>query len=138
MEGILAAGIALIAIGLAFLNRAYTEGKSISEFASEALVAEGNVTELIPIEIEDSDDDTPAYQPVVVFTTQKGWETKFTGLGASKPPMYSIGDKVKVLYKEDTPGEARLANSLDLWGGVLIQCFLGIVCMFFGGMFWIG
>jgi hypothetical protein len=63
--------------------------------------------------------------PEVKFTAHDGREVQFTSSVSSKPPAYSVGEKVEILYRPDRPEDAKVNAFMSLWLGVIILGALG-------------
>ncbi|WP_229844606.1 DUF3592 domain-containing protein [Streptomyces cinnamoneus] len=75
------------------------------------------------------DDQSVAY-PVVEFTSADGTPRKFRDSAGSNPPSYEVGEHVEVLYRPDSPEDARIKGFISLWLAPLI--FGGIGLLFMG------
>ncbi len=65
--------------------------------------------------------------PVVAFTSADGTTRTFTGSTGSNPPSYDLGERVEVLYRADSPEDARINGFLSLWLLPLIFGGIGLV-----------
>ncbi|MGK5543184.1 DUF3592 domain-containing protein [Streptomyces sp. URMC 127] len=72
-------------------------------------------------------DDPPAAHPVVEFTPAGGTPRKFRDSAGSNPPSYEVGEQVEVLYRPDSPGDARINGFASLWLLPLIFGGIGLV-----------
>lgn len=59
--------------------------------------------------------DKPVAYPVVEFTSADGTPRKFRGATGSNPPSYERGERVEVLYRADSPKDARIDGFASLW-----------------------
>ncbi|MFI7402075.1 DUF3592 domain-containing protein [Streptomyces sp. NPDC049541] len=59
--------------------------------------------------------DKPRAYPVVEFTSADGEHRTFRGSVGSDPPSYGAGERVDVLYRADSPQEARINGFASLW-----------------------
>ncbi|MER6015450.1 DUF3592 domain-containing protein [Streptomyces bluensis] len=59
--------------------------------------------------------DKPAAYPVVEFTSADGTPRKFQDSTGSNPPSYEVGEQVEVLYRADSPQDARIKGFASLW-----------------------
>lgn len=59
--------------------------------------------------------DKPVAYPVVEFTPDDGAPRKFRDSTGSNPPSYEAGERVEVLYRADSPGDARIDGFASLW-----------------------
>ncbi|MGA4844567.1 DUF3592 domain-containing protein [Streptomyces sp. G45] len=140
MFGMLAVGAVSLVVGLVLA------GISVS-FLVDAERAQGTV---VALEWRssggDSDggtsrrtrgDDEPTAYPVVEFRTEDGTPTRFRDSTGSNPAAYEVGERVEVLYRADSPEDARIKGFLSLWLGPLILGGIGLVFTGIGaGLAW--
>ncbi|MCX3060842.1 DUF3592 domain-containing protein [Streptomyces beihaiensis] len=69
--------------------------------------------------------------PVVRFTPDGGKPVEFRSSTGTNSPSYGLGDQVDVLYKADSPKDAKINSFLTLWLGPLVLGGIGLV---FGGI----
>ncbi|MFF0156160.1 DUF3592 domain-containing protein [Streptomyces sp. NPDC005263] len=72
----------------------------------------------------------PVAYPVVEFTPADGTRQTFRNSTGSNPPSYEEGERVEVLYRADSPGDARINGFASLW--LLPLIFSGIGVLFAG------
>ena len=72
-------------------------------------------------------DDKPAAYPVVEFTPADGTPRTFRSSTGSNPPSYEEGDRVEVLYRADSPDDARINGFASLWLLPLIFGGIGLL-----------
>jgi hypothetical protein len=109
---------ALICLIVAAISFAYTRG-----FVSNAMQADGTVTQVI----ERSDSHGSFFYPVYKFDDAHGVEhTIYSSMG-SYPPDHQVGDKIKVLYLPDDPGNAKIDDFISLWIIPLVTGLLAAV-----------
>ncbi|MEW2401011.1 DUF3592 domain-containing protein [Streptomyces sp. NPDC046862] len=72
-------------------------------------------------------DDKPAAYPVVEFTSADGTQRKFRDSTGSNPPSYEVGERVEVLYRADSPDDARINGFASLWLLPLIFGGIGLL-----------
>ena len=65
---------------------------------------------------DEGDQKIVVFAPVFVFTTSDGAEHTVQSRTGSDPPGYVVGQAVRVLYRGDEPGSARIATFGQLWG----------------------
>ncbi|MGW7262663.1 DUF3592 domain-containing protein [Streptomyces sp. NPDC054842] len=68
--------------------------------------------------------------PVVEFTSADGTTHRFRDHTGSNPPSYEAGERVEVLYRADSPEDARINGFASLW--LLPLIFGGIGLLFTG------
>lgn len=110
----LAIGIGMLAVALALWAHTHT-------FIANAERAPGTVIEMR--EVRD-DDGSSTYKPVVEFSAQGNRRT-FESSFSSRPPAYSVGEMVEVLYHAKDPADARINGFGSLWLGPIIVGSLG-------------
>ncbi|MEU6243488.1 DUF3592 domain-containing protein [Streptomyces sp. NPDC047024] len=57
----------------------------------------------------------PSAYPVIAFTAKDGEKHTFRDNSGSNPPAYEVGERVEVLYRADSPEDARINGFLSLW-----------------------
>ncbi|MDT0453748.1 DUF3592 domain-containing protein [Streptomyces hesseae] len=65
--------------------------------------------------------------PVVEFTPSGGTPRRFRDSSGSDPSSYEVGEQVEVLYRADSPGDARINGFLSLWLGPVIVGGIGLL-----------
>ena len=100
-------------IGIGCLAGAGYLYSNTSEFVANARRAPGTVVAL------------RSGAPEVKFRAHDGREIQFTSSVSSKPPAYSVGEKVEVLYRPERPEDAQVNAFMSLWLGVIILGGLG-------------
>ncbi|GAB1333530.1 hypothetical protein ACE1SV_01200 [Streptomyces sp. E-15] len=75
--------------------------------------------------------DAPVAYPVVEFTPADGTHRTFEGSTGSNPPAYERGERVEVLYRADSPGDARIDGFASLW---LLPLVFGGIGLVIGGV----
>lgn len=73
------------------------------------------------------EDDRPAAYPVVEFTSADGTQRTFQDSTGSNPPAYEEGERVEVLYRADSPEDARIKGFTSLWLLPLIFGGIGLL-----------
>lgn len=113
-------------IGMGLLAVAGVVYFNTSKFVAGARTAQGTVVAL------------KSGAPEVRFRAQDGREIQFTSSVSSKPPAYSIGETVEVLYRPGLPEEAEVNAFMSLWLGVIILGGLGSGFSFVGAAIVLG
>ncbi|WP_455753857.1 DUF3592 domain-containing protein [Streptomyces griseorubiginosus] len=109
---------------------------------SVSFLADAERTKRTVLALEWRDDDTgtprrsrsrngPAAHPVVEFTSADGTARTFRSSTGSNPPSYDKGDRVEVLYRADSPDDARINGFAYLW---LLPLILGGIGLLFAGV----
>ncbi|MFE7316062.1 DUF3592 domain-containing protein [Streptomyces sp. NPDC057555] len=122
MFGAIALGALLLAVGL------ITAGVSIS-YLTNAERARGTVTGLEWSgggSIGRRGSSSGSAHPVVEFTTADGTSRTFRGSAGSSPPAYEVGERVEVLYRADSPGDARINGFIQMWVLPLVMGGIGL------------
>ncbi|MCX4734334.1 DUF3592 domain-containing protein [Streptomyces sp. NBC_01363] len=71
--------------------------------------------------------DRPVAYPVVEFTSADGTPRTFRSSTGSNPPSYEQGERVEVLYRSDSPEDARINGFASLWLLPLLFGGIGLV-----------
>lgn len=128
--GAIAFGAVFLVVGLILA------GVSVS-FLADAERAQGTVVAL-EWRNDDSgasrkarDNDKPAAYPVVEFTSADGTPRTFRSSTGSNPPSYDKGERVEVLYRADSPEDARINGFASLW---LLPLIFGGIGLVIGGI----
>jgi hypothetical protein len=69
----------------------------------------------------------PSAHAVVEFTAADGTARRFEDSTGSSPPAYDVGERVEVLYRADSPEDARINGFVSLWLLPLIFGGTGLV-----------
>lgn len=96
------------------------------------LLLTGSRAEGVVVEVLDEGD---VYRTIVEFTTAKGEKITYRSSNASAIPTATLGQVVKVVYKESNPNDAQIL----LWGET--NLFVILALLFFIGIFsfiWLG
>ncbi|MFF7656746.1 DUF3592 domain-containing protein [Streptomyces sp. NPDC007983] len=122
----IAFGAVFLVIGLIFA------GVSVS-FLTDAKRAQGTVVALewrndsSGASRKATQSNKPAAYPVVEFTSADGTSRTFRSSTGSNPPSYDEGERVEVLYRADSPGDARINGFVSLWLLPLVFGGLGLL-----------
>jgi hypothetical protein len=73
--------------------------------------------------------------PVVEYTTQAGQPTRFTSPTGVSPRRHQQGQSITILYREDNPHDARIADSALQYRLPIIFMILGGALTLFGAFF---
>ena len=74
----------------------------------------------------------PSSAYIVSFVTSDGRETIFKTKFSSSFKLYSVGEKVTVLYRPDSPENAKILGFMSLYLGPLLSLFMGFVFWLIG------
>ncbi|RVU28008.1 DUF3592 domain-containing protein [Streptomyces antnestii] len=126
--------LVFIGFGVLFLAIGLTFTWVTASFVADAKRARGMVVELDWRTDHSSssyrkhqNDDKPMAYPVVTFTPAGGPERTFRSTSGSNPPSYDRGEWVEVLYRADSPQDAKIDGFASLWLGPVIFSAFGLV-----------
>lgn len=105
-----------LAIGALLLVGAGISYKNTDEFLATAESASGSVAALL--------NNNGSYTPVIKYVDREGRPFELISSISSNPPVYSVGDRVEVLYSADAPADAKIAG-ITLWLAPIILAVLG-------------
>ncbi len=105
--------------GTAILIGAYLSYQSTESFLLQATKTEGTVIELV------QSSPKSAFYPIVQFISQNGQTIKFKSSNGKKPPKYSKGQKIEVLYQITEPQNAKINDFASLWSLTTIASIIG-------------
>ena len=94
-------------------------------FSSHAIRADGTV---VALSSGDPARTTRGFAPVVQFVAD-GRTVRVMGEVFSRPPDYSVGDPVQVLYERGDPQGARIDGFWERWLFPLICGVIGLACV---------
>ncbi len=92
-------------------------------FIGESVEASGEVVRLE----EREDEGSVLYAPVVGYTADDGVARQFVHHTASRPPSYTVGQRVRIRYRRGRPGDARMAGRFSLYLTSIIFAVIGAV-----------
>ncbi|SCK60230.1 Protein of unknown function (DUF3592) [Streptomyces sp. SceaMP-e96] len=107
--------LGMIALGALFLVLGLVLAGATASFLSDAKRTRGSVMALEWREDDHGEDHTPVAYPVVEFTSADGKPRRFQSSTGSNPPSYEKGERVEVLYRADSPEDARINGFASLW-----------------------
>lgn len=99
-------------------------------FGRDAVAADGTVVDLLR--------DEDRYRPVFAYETPSGERVEFVSSWSTKPALYSVGDRVVVLYRPDDPRSGRVDSVLGRADSLLVAGFLSIAHGAAAFVLWIG
>jgi hypothetical protein len=115
-----AVGALMILIGMFLLMRT-------RRFVATAITTTGEV-----VDMDESHDEGTSYCPIVRFTADDGSQIVFSDSVYSNPPMYKIGDEVKVLYAPENAQHARIGSPMRLHLATAIVGGIGAIFFLIG------
>lgn len=83
---------------------------------------------------ETRDGDDVRYRPRLRFRTETGDIVTVSGQLAAASKRFAVGAEVPLVYKPDSPTEARIALFTDNWLGACIAAVIGVIGLI-GGIF---
>lgn len=102
--------LCFLVLGAAFIVGAAFSWLHTRRFIEESAPTFGEV-----VGLRQYDGETVTYSPVVRFTGPGGRVVEFTESTSSNPAGYSVGDRVKILYRRSDPSDARVASKSSLY-----------------------
>ncbi len=117
----------MILFGIIFIGAGTYLFNDIQIFVEKSLPATGTV---IRFSEEFDQDSDILFCPIVRFETKKGEIIEFKSKTSSKPPSYSVGENVSVLYDPNNPYNAEINSFISLWFAPIL--FLGFGIIFSG------
>ncbi|GAB4239631.1 MAG: hypothetical protein Kow00109_14500 [Acidobacteriota bacterium] len=112
----LSVGIVLLATGIWFYMRT-------TAFTAEALSSTGRVVDFQVRWYQ----GRRYYHPVITFADADGETHTFVDPSGANPPSYGEGQQVPILYRPDSPEDARVASFWSLWGTAAITGGIGLL-----------
>lgn len=83
--------------------------------------------------IEVYDDDGPTYKPVFEYTDRYNTNKKFRSEVSSRPPAYTIGQKVKIVYDPLDVDEIKIVSFWGLYRWTIILSCIAAPLLIIGG-----
>lgn len=118
-----------ILVGLGMIFGAIYTYFYTQSFLKDASFAKGKVIELVLDRSSTSNNTSYTYKPLIKFMTEDEQTIEFLSSVGSKPPSYSVGDPVEVLYRKNDPYNAKVNSFFAVWGIATILTLMG--CLFF-------
>ena len=119
------AGVLLFVIGVAIGGGAYENYRRERERLLAWVQAEGEVVQLLTTSAGKS-------RPVVGFKTNSGDRIRFTAAGPAANRVYTIGDRVTVLYPAADPTAARIDTPAIRWARSVYAGIGSVILMALG------
>ena len=119
-----------LVLGCGALAASVFLGTSTSSFLKEATMVSGKI---VRVERRRDSHNANMYAPVVSFQTPDGQKHEFTGQVWTSSRSWNEGQSLAVLYRPSDPSDARLDSFFQLWFGVLLTGFIGLVFGAVGG-----
>ena len=127
----------LCLVGIALLVLAFFLARNSHALVTEGRQASGTVIALARHVSSSDGRSTTTYRPVVRYVTATGETIEFTSSSGSNPPSYHPGETVEVLYRADSPYQARINGFFSLWGAASICGFMGLLFVAIPGGIWL-
>jgi len=120
--GLLLLGLTLLYFAIKLYNK------------SNALMTDGVKTTATVIQLlEVSGDDGSTYKPVFEFTDRNHNRQQFQSDVSSSPPVYKVGEKVKVVYNASDPEEVKVVGYWGLYRWTVVLLCLASPLIIIGG-----
>jgi hypothetical protein len=123
----LAGGLLFFAAGLALLVGSVITYRSARSRLEKWVRTVGVVTGLEEKWTNDDNGSRVTYAPKVKFVLASGEEHHFIGSISSRPPSYSEGEQVRVLYNPQRPSEADIDSFTTHWFPPLAFLGMGVI-----------
>lgn len=98
------------------------------QFQSEAIYAEGQITDLRYS--RDNNSSSPVWYPEVTFVDDTGKKNVFKSSVGSSSYRNSLGNVVDVIYRPGDAGNARINSYTELYLGSIIFGGIALACLF--------
>jgi small-conductance mechanosensitive channel len=115
-------------VGFGMLVAACSMYFETNSFLSKAAITQGAVIKLL----QSTSRGKITYRPVVRFNNKNGDTVEFVSAHGSRPPRYTVGQEVEVLYQPTDPHNAEINAFFPLWGGSVIMGIMGGVFFLLG------
>lgn len=122
----------MLVIGLILLCAAGYLAYSTHQFQSEAIHAEGKVTDLRYS--RDNNSSSAVWYPEVTFTDDVGKKVVFESSVGSSGYRNSLGNVVDVIYRQGDAGNAQINNNTGLYLGSIICGSFALVLLLIGSI----
>lgn len=117
----------MLFISAVLLSRGYHHWQNSSQLLQSSTVAEGTIVSIDPFMSSKAGKSSSLhYFPKVAFTTSAGEQIEFQSTVTRRADHYSKGDRVRVLYQQDTPEKARIGSFNELWALAIIFTISGV------------
>lgn len=78
------------------------------------------------------DDDGPMYSPVFEFTDRVNQDHEFKSKVRSRPPAYTVGEKVKLVYERKNPKNVKVVSFWGLYAASVILAMVASPLLILG------
>jgi hypothetical protein len=110
----------LLFLGVILLYYAYQQYTKTTKLMSHGVKTTATVTDLIQVY---SDDGDYTYKAVFEFVDRNEISYQLTSNVSSNPPMYKLGERVKVIYNAKDPEEVKVVSFWGLYAwSVVLSC----------------
>lgn len=117
--------IFFLCVGFAVMYLSYLGYEKKSDFSKNALHANGYLIRYDVI--EDVNDDSVTYLPIIGFIAHNGETIRFKGSTSASYKRYGFGENIAVLYENNNPHHASIDSFIDLYLFVIVMMIFGIV-----------
>ena len=94
-------------------------------FLYKGIHTQGTVESIAMIKSSDSTSNT-TFKPIIVYVDNEGFPQKTTTSVSGNYDMYTIGEKVEIVYEKSTPSDVRVNTFTDQW---LFKLIGGLMCL---------
>lgn len=118
-------------MGVVFLTLGYYFYSSTHTFLENSISVDG-----IVIGLQDKEGTS---RPIVEFVDHKGILRTYKSSTGTNPPIYFIGENVKILYDPNDPKypvNSRIESTLDIWGIPIFFTALGFFFILVSTLVW--
>lgn len=119
----------LLFLGLISLYYAYHHYTKTTNLVSRGVKTTATVARLIEV----SSDDGYTYKAVFEFTDRNDTNYQLTSSVSSNPPMYKVGERVKVVYNANDPEEVKVVSFWGLYSWSVVLCCIACPLIIIGG-----
>lgn len=123
----------LLFLGLILLYYAYYHYTKTTNLISSGVKTTATVVRLMEV----NSDDSYTYKAVFEFTDGNEINYELTSSVSSNPPMYQVGERVKVVYNAKDPNEVKVVSFWGLYAwSVVLFCIACPLIIIGGGYLW--
>jgi len=124
--------ILLLIIGLALLILGIVLVMKNIKLSKNGVKMEADIVEVLKKKQTSTDPDgysstTDMYYPVFSYKYNDQEYTKKSNSGVSNKRKYQVGNKINIVFMEETPEKVKVKNMFNMWLLPIILSFVGIV-----------
>ncbi|MBW6397446.1 DUF3592 domain-containing protein [Roseomonas sp. HJA6] len=106
------------------------------QFRNGAVEADGQIVEMLARSSRRDGRTSTSYLPVFVFSLPDGTKRRVEGGVSSNPPCCTVGERVRVRYRPDTPEQAQMTGFMESWFVATLLGAMGLVFTLVGSVVW--